>query len=312
MRFRVDPWSVEYGTSVEGELAPTPVEVNPEIEVAASAWAPIPAPPSLDGTATVIFVDGVRRVDARVWISGDGEADVEPGVCASYAAGAVRCAPGAPATLVDARIERGVFSASPHAAPIVTKCGEYGVHMAGGAAPEALWRALQGRMERLEVVAAETACATVPEGTLLVVDGPLRGRGHVPGAVGVVKTHGVAYLPPELHAVVARLAPGERTPVFTIGGGFARHSWYLRLPGGADAPWSGVVRIECGAELAPAEVAHRAAAVGAILPRFASSPHRDARAPQNLTPIGGLERALRRRLGDPSLMYRALAVAAAN
>jgi hypothetical protein len=312
VRFRVDPWSVEYGTSVDGELAPTPVEVNPEIEVTASAWAPVPPPPSLDGAATAIFVDGVRRVDARVWIAGAGEGDVEPGVCASYAAGAVRCAPAEPATLVDARVERGVFSASPHAEPIATRCGDYGVHMAGGPTPEELWRALQGRMERLEVVAAETACETVPDGTLLVVDGPLRGRGHVPGAVGVVKTHGVAYLPPELHRVVSRLAPGERTPVFTIGGGFARHSWYLRLPGGADAPWSGVVRVECGADLAPAEVVHRATAVGAILPRFASSPHRDARAPQNLTPIGGLERALRRRLGDPSLMYRALAVAAAN
>jgi hypothetical protein len=47
--------------------------------------------------------------------------------------------------------------------------------------------------------------------------------------------------------------------------------------------------------------------VTATLPRFASSPHKEPRAPQNLYPIAGLERALRRRLGDPALLYRELA-----
>jgi hypothetical protein len=37
---------------------------------------------------------------------------------------------------------------------------------------------------------------------------------------------------------------------------------------------------------------------------------KDSRAPQNLFPIAGLERALRRRLGDPGLLYRALRTAA--
>ena len=44
--------------------------------------------------------------------------------------------------------------------------------------------------------------------------------------------------------------------------------------------------------------------------RFASAEYKDARAPQNLYPIAGLERELRRRLGDPRLLYRALRVAA--
>jgi uncharacterized protein len=42
------------------------------------------------------------------------------------------------------------------------------------------------------------------------------------------------------------------------------------------------------------------------LPRFASSPIRDPRAPQNLVPIGALEDELRRRLGDPVLVRRAI------
>jgi len=42
------------------------------------------------------------------------------------------------------------------------------------------------------------------------------------------------------------------------------------------------------------------------LPRFASSPIRDARAPQNLVPIGALEDELKRRMGDPLLIRRAI------
>lgn len=38
------------------------------------------------------------------------------------------------------------------------------------------------------------------------------------------------------------------------------------------------------------------------LGRFASPAYKDSRAPQNLYPIGGLERALRHRLGDPRLL----------
>ena len=49
----------------------------------------------------------------------------------------------------------------------------------------------------------------------------------------------------------------------------------------------------------------------AVLPRFASEPHKDTRAPQNLYPIGGLERELRHRLGDQALLFRSLQRAAA-
>jgi len=47
-----------------------------------------------------------------------------------------------------------------------------------------------------------------------------------------------------------------------------------------------------------------------VLPPLASVPHKDPRAPQNLVPIGGLERELRHRLGDQHVLYRALRAAA--
>jgi hypothetical protein len=46
------------------------------------------------------------------------------------------------------------------------------------------------------------------------------------------------------------------------------------------------------------------------LARYASAGYKDSRAPQNLYPIAGLERALRRRLGDAGVLYRALRAAA--
>ena len=60
---------------------------------------------------------------------------------------------------------------------------------------------------------------------------------------------------------------------------------------------------------APAEVVALADLTSRLLPRFASTPHKDPRAPQNLVPIGGLERELRRRLGDQQLLSRSLRAA---
>jgi hypothetical protein len=69
---------------------------------------------------------------------------------------------------------------------------------------------------------------------------------------------------------------------------------------------AGVVRLEADAAMgldAARELANFAAG---MLPRFASQPGHDARAPQNLYPVGALETHLRHRLGDPMLIRRAI------
>jgi hypothetical protein len=311
MRFRVDPWSVEYGASVERDLVASEVEVHADIEISSGDWREIGPRPGVPQPGTVLFVDGVRRVDARVWID-DGTGDALPGICASYAAGVVVCGRDRRARVVQPRVGRGVFSAAATVAEIATRHGSYAPCAATGSDPEALWLALQERMGRREVEAAEAARDECPEAedALVVVDGPLTGRQHVRGAIGVVKTHSKAYLEPALQRIVGSLRPGARTPLFMIGGRpWSRLSWYLRLPGAADAPWAGVVRVECSGEIPVDDAIVLADAVGPTLCRFASEPHKDPRAPQNLYPIAGLERDLRHRLGDPGLLFRALRVA---
>ena len=64
-----------------------------------------------------MFVDGVRRIDARIWIddlAGGESADASPavaGICASYAAGAV-CACRRGAHLLADAVRRGLFTAA--------------------------------------------------------------------------------------------------------------------------------------------------------------------------------------------------------
>jgi len=317
VRYTVEAWAPEYGAPIEDPDSlggpSTPPDV--EVEVPTGDWTPRSPPPETPVADSVLFTDGVRRVDGRVWIANGAAAAAAPrlGVCASYAAGAVLATrrPQPRARVVAAAVDRGLFTAAAGAETIRTRHGDYPVRACAGETAEALALALQQRMGEMEVEVAWQACADGPADVLVVIDGPLRGRQRLPGAVGYVKTHHVAYLPAEVIGVVASLAPAQRTPLFLTTTTWSRYCWYVRLPGGSGHAWAGVVRCEASADLEPAAAALLADRASAALPRFASAAHKDPRAPQNLTPIAGLERTLRHRLGDPRLMYRALVVSAA-
>jgi len=298
VRFTVDPWDPAYGSSVESELMQSAIEAEVEIEVPAGEWAPRDPASAAEIPDAIVFVDGVRRVEARAWIE-TGETAV-PGILASFAAGAVRC--DGVAKIVDPLVGRGVFAPGDGLADIDTRHGRFVAYPADDATPQKLMKTLLGAMADLEVQVAERARRVGDE--LLLLDGPLKHRRHVPNAVGIVKTHDVKYLEPAQDRIVGLLGPGQRTPVFRVDAQpFSRYSWYMRLPGPPGGPWAGIVRCEATGALAARVVADT---VTAILPTFASAPHKDSRAPQNLYPIGGLERHLRHRLGDAAVVYRAL------
>jgi hypothetical protein len=306
VRFTIDPWDPSYGASVQTDLADAVSVPTVDIERPAEAWAAIRPDASAAPNGVVLCVDGVRRIEARTWI--EGGVEPVPGVFASWAAGVVRC--DRRAQLVDVEVGRGVFAPTPALADVHTNCGRFLASSTADARPETLNTAINTRMTEVEARVAERSRRST--GELIVLDGPLReSTRHLPEAVGVIKSHDVKYLPVELDRVIATLLPGERTPVFRIAARFPRFSWYLRLPGPAGGPWAGIVRCEAGPALSADAVVALAGGVAATLPRFASEPHKDARAPQNLYPIGGLERELRHRLGDAGVLYRALRKASA-
>lgn len=314
MRFAVDPWDPSYGSGLDAELGSSTAEIVADVEVPTSRWAPLARDPRATAPGSVLFVDGVRRVDAQIWI--DETAGSAPGLCASYAAGVVHCrAQGA--HLASAVVRRGLFTTAARPADVHTGAGVFGAvhtaHRADVAPMQLLSLALQRDLATAEILAAGQARDAVPgDDDLLVVDGPLHGRQHLPRVLGFVKSHRSDYLPTELGEVVGRLGPGERTPVFTLQGSWERHTWYLRLPCRPSHAWAGVVRVEAPAELTVEAVSALASTSQVMLPRFASVEYKDSRAPQNLYPIAGLERELRRRLGHEALLYRALLKAAAR
>lgn len=317
MRLHVDVWEPAYGTGFDAPDEPEGgLELDLAVEREPADWEPLQVSAGTRPASTVSFVDGVRRLDANVWIVGDDGA-AHPGLCSSYAAGVVRC--DGTARVVEQVVRRGLFSASPAATDVRlpgTSEVTYPARRVGGEPgdPDLLRAAVQAQLGATELVVAELARAELPHDgdDLLVVDGPLRGRAHLPRTLGYVKSQERRYLPVELEPVVADLEPSQRTPVFTMGTSWKRHAWYLRLPGPGGPPWAGIVRVECAAELTAADAIALADTSAATLPRFASREFREPRAPQNLVPIAGLERLLRSRLGDVRLLRRGLRAAAAE
>jgi hypothetical protein len=302
MRFTVEPWSAEYGPSSEAAMLEAAQPPKLDVELDPSKWAAIT--PVSDGRTDVVFIDGVRRVDANVWIEQPGDLPVL-GLCAVYAAGAVRANGTAEVVAVEAA--RGLFTSALGASDLETKHGSYRVHPSAGESPEDLWLAIQSEMGKLEGEIART----FGEESLVVVDGPLSHGRHPNGVVGYIKRQHTHYLPPEVRPVLLNLPVARRTPIFLIGGRSNRYSWYQRLAVGG-GPAGGLVRCEVAADSPIDEAIRLADTVASLLPRFASHPHKDPRAPQNLYPIAGLERTLRGRLGDPSLMERAIRLASAG
>lgn len=304
MHFAVESWDPDYGTGGDADALDASTDVvEADLEMPTGSWRPI-TPDATPLPNTMWFVDGVRRIDARIWVTHDGL--VLPGSCATVAAGVVACTQ-ARAEVVEVRVERGVFTPPAETAgPIVTTHGTYEHFTVPTGSPEDLYLGIHELMTDLET-------SIVPDSgdhDLVIFDGPLRGR-RTAGAVGLIKTHHVQYLEDSSQRVVAELAAAQRSPLFRIGqSGRARWSWYVRLPGPRTHGWAGVVRLESAGDVDLDAARVLADGVTTSVQRFASEPHKDSRAPQNLYPITGLERALRRRLGDQRLLQRALRTAA--
>ena len=111
--FSVDPWDPGYGVAFGddnngGALDESSAELDLDLEVPAAQWRPLSADPAVRVPETLLFLDGVRRIDARVWTHG-GNPLPSPGIAASFAAGLVSC--NEAAHVIDVTVERALFTA---------------------------------------------------------------------------------------------------------------------------------------------------------------------------------------------------------
>jgi len=258
----------------------------------------------------IAFVDGVRRGEAALYQFDEATGAVGRGVAGSHACGAV-LADGTGITFGHERITRLVIWGSGLTGSLADIAGGWTwiCRSIASTEPDAPLKEIQERMRQDEGMLAERLC---DQGCLVVVDGPLNYvRSRDLPVVGYVKTHHRALLDPEHHKLIPTLKSGERTSLFRLRDD--RYSCYMRLTPASSlsGPWAGIVRLEIPQSPGLAAAVEVADQVASTIPRYAGVPHRDPRAPQNLQPIGALEKHLRHLLGNAGLAYRAVREATA-
>ena len=308
LTLKIDPWNPAYESALQlDDLAGPPETVNPSVET--DDWSAPPKGAPEPRPETIVFIDGVQRIDIRV--IGDDSGHIVYGAFSSLAVGAVLVT-GRHAEVSAGMPERVLaLTDGAHSDPVDVRAGRltlrYEAQSTSASGVPGVNEALRAGRQAAETRLGERMAEVGYP--LVVVDGPL---GFWPtrhsSVVGLVKTIHKQYLAPPHLDLLARLGPGERTPLFRIERDRSAYSWYLRLSPRRpiEHPWAGLIRLEA-LEFVGKETAVRLANLTAgLLPGFASSPIRDPRAPQNLYPVGALEDHLRRRLGDQEFIRRSI------
>jgi uncharacterized protein len=304
----IDPWPPEFESALQidsVDAAGTP-EVDSTVET--TSWAPV-----AEGTGQhrrVYFVDGVRRVEARVLT--DYQSNLVYGLLGSVGVGAT-CCEDLHAWYDQVEVTRfAILGAGLRQTELVSAGGQQlcfdGIASAFNT-PMEVTSELQNLMRTREAALGHRLLAS---GACVFADGPLTYFSTATEElVGVIKRLYLAYLDPQRFQLVPKLRVGQRTPLFLIQDGkYDRYAWFLRLAEGRtiDYPLAGVIRLEVRSAVGLQKAKELADFSAEQLPRFASSPTRDSRAPQNLVPVGALEEELRHRLGDAQLIRRSIEV----
>ena len=192
----------------------------------------------------VLFVDGVRRIDARVWIDGDRARHLR---VVRRGRGAVRRAGRRSST----SRSRGACSAPRRPHPTSSRPRRtYPARMAASSDIAGLMLAVHERMADVRGAARKSSGRRRrPHRDRRTVAGP---RPHRPCRRVHQEPRRALSAPRSCTASSARSPPGSARPCSRSASTWSRHSWYLRLPGPSGSPWSGIVRCECSPDLAPA------------------------------------------------------------
>lgn len=310
IRLRLDPWPGDYDGALQIEELQDLQAAEIDTTVETSTWTAIPAARDQCRPTNVAFIDGVRRIDARVV----GEIDsgqIIYGMFGSLGVGAVDVE-GNRAVIDRVVVRRYLvlgssWSPDPEAFQVGSVLITYDPYSTADGGPNGPMLALQNQMRSEEANLAEEIEAS---GACVFADGPLNyfsGLKH--RTIGVIKRLHQPYIPSSQFALLSQLQQGERTPVFAIlDGKYDRYAWYLRLAKARalDYGVAGIIRLEVRTGVGIDEAVKSASMSASCLPAFASDPARDPRSPQNLVPVGALEQELRRRLGDATVIRRGI------
>lgn len=324
MFLRLDPWAVEYNTAYHAETIEEAPSAAIDVRVEHARWEAITPglqdPPYDD----VIFLDGTRRIEARVLLEDEGRQQAF-GALGSYGVGAVHCCarqtrraeilPG-PEWLLIERV--CALSAGKRLKDFDAKAQfqrqlgalHYRVSATGERDPDAVVRHLQALMREAEGRLASRLVDHFPQ-ALILCDGPRPYLGGEPAVVGYVKTIHQPRVGEKELELVRNLAEGERSPLYLVKSDTPERQffeWFFRLRD--PSPWlyslAAIVRLQAYAGPNPearlAEVQRLADWLCGVLPKFASRQHQDPRAPQQLLPVRGLEQELSRRMGHPAIV----------
>ena len=316
------PWSVEQGPSSDAPLSGGGDNGAFRIDTSVEGqWTP--RHPSGDVPQVVQIVDGVRRVEAYA-VSDTVSGAIAPALFGSYAAGVVRCESGRASVPEDRgllHVEHCYLQVGPTAEDLIVAAGgnelRYrAVPVPNALKPSDLVRELTNRMLKAEADLAKRLSRD--SSALTLEDGPLRTWPAGPRVAGYIKRTAKWYIGPEERAIFDDLDVGDRTPLFRFAregkAGRDRFAWYVWIAnlGPHVHPIASVMRLETWATVPVEQAARLADECALILPLLAGSPLRDPRAPQNLTPVSGLETRLRHLLGDRELLRRLIVVALAE
>lgn len=306
LTYTIDPWASEYESALQldeeqDERSPdVPIRIDAETSdwrLIEPARVPLPSP--------VAFIDGVQRVEVRVLT--DHEGNRVYGAFASVGVGAAFALEGAPSVSSERPLRALALSSGVSDEPKAVPCGDVVLTFEPYSDPTPHYVGVKNALDQYRRE-SETRLGRelVKQGhPLVIVDGRLRFGGL---AVGLTKTLHRQYLERPNVDLLADLMPGRRTPVFEIAYQDPLYSWYTRLaePRAIDHSLAGVVRLETMASIGLERAVELADVTTLHLPRFASSPIWDARAPQNLYPFAALESRLRHELGNHAWIRRAI------
>jgi len=274
----LDPWSPDYEAPIQtdGPDIATKGQIDPNVET--TDWKAV-RPAATVQPRRICFVDGVRRVEARVLAQDDGK--LIHGLFSSAGAGCVS-SEGGTAAYDRIKISRYLILGAGRQKTENIAAGTQIIEFKGVASPgdtqDDLMNCLQNLMRTDEVALAE---GFLGAGTYVFADGPLNFfSAATDPLVGVIKRIYLPYLDAPHFALVSQLQRGERTPLFSIRDGkYDRYSWFQRLamPRAMEHGLAGIVRLEVRAALGLDQASEIANFAAVRLPEFASTAVRDPR-----------------------------------